>query len=90
MIVLTYCCGPLKRCEFGKSFKEPSPDKELVRLKEMTESLMDEVKKGEISEGKFRRFRDQLNQFTAEMQLGSTLLTAISTANDIIQTMTGK
>lgn len=70
--------------------RQPCPDGELVKLSVMTENLMDEVKKSEVSERKLRRFRDKLNQFTAEMQLGSTLLAAISTVNDIIQTMIGK
>jgi hypothetical protein len=68
--------------------RESAPDKELVQLSAMTENLMKEVKSGEISGEKLRRFREALNQFTAEMQLGSTLLAAISAASDIIQTVT--
>lgn len=68
---------------------EPNPDKELVKLSATTEDLIEEVKNDEISKSKLTRFREKIKNITPEMQLGSTLLAAISTVSDVIQMVTG-
>jgi ubiquitin C-terminal hydrolase len=66
----------------------PNPDKELVKLSATTEDLLEEMKNDEVSKSKLTRFREKIENIHPELQLGSTLLAAISTASDVIQTIT--
>ena len=52
------------------------------------QDVMEEMKNDKVSKSKLTRFREKIENIHPELQLGSTLLAAISTASDVIQTIT--